>query len=585
MTNQILIVFGVLVGAIALFAWGQIRVDIVAILVMLALMLSHVLTPDEALAGFGNPAVILIAAIFIVGEGLVNTGVAHRLGEGVMKLGGGNETRLVVLIMLLAGGVGAFMSSSAIVAMLIPVVLTISKKAGLNSKRMLMPLSVAALISGMMTLIASSPNMIIEDALKSRGLAALGFFSFTPFGLAVLAAGIAFMLVARRMLSKQTVAEDAGAKSPSSYDLIGYYGLAEHWHRLRVPVNSPLINRAVAQRRDLYDQFGVILVGFEKHPRGKVEFSSALPETVFEVNDAIFVIADPNQLQQLIETEQLVKLPQLDERQRGEALQDVGAAEVMLAPESKLIGKTLGELEFRSRYHLAVLAVRHRGESLTKNLADQELDFGDTLLVAGSWAEIGLLRDDRENFLVLTLPAEYSERLPARKLAPVAVGIVVVMVAVMAFELAPNSAAALLAALAMIASGCVGVEIHLSRRELENSGVDRRHVALGDGPDEDRGNRANGEWNGYGFGIAGTTYDAGGTVFRHRFGWAVPFELGNRSVDCADCNRYGREPSRFAACICNDGSDRLLRRIRYAGIVTSEYVGDGTRRLCLWRLC
>jgi di/tricarboxylate transporter len=130
----------------------------------------------------------------------------------------------------------------------------------------------------------------------------------------------------------------------------------------------------------------------------------------------------------------------------------------MLAPESKLIGKTLGEIEFRSRYHLAVLAVRHRGVSLTTNLADQELDFGDTLLVGGGWAEIGLLRDDRENFLVLTLPAEYSERLPARKLAPVAVGIVVVMVAVMAFELAPNSAAALLAALAMIASGCVGVE-------------------------------------------------------------------------------------------------------------------------------
>jgi di/tricarboxylate transporter len=197
-TNQILIVFGVLIGAIALFGWGRIRVDIVAVLVVLALMLSHVLTPDEALAGFGNPAVILIAAIFIVGEGLVNTGVAHRLGEGVMKLGGGNETRLVVLIMLLAGGVGAFMSSSAIVAMLIPVVLTIAKKAALNSKRMLMPLSVAALISGMMTLIASSPNMIIEDALKSRGLASLGFFSFTPFGLAVLAAGIAFMLVARR---------------------------------------------------------------------------------------------------------------------------------------------------------------------------------------------------------------------------------------------------------------------------------------------------------------------------------------------------------------------------------------------------
>ena len=458
MTNHILIVFCVLISAIALFAWGRIRVDIVAILVVLALMLSHVLTPDEALAGFGNPVVILIAAIFIVGEGLVNTGVANRLGEAVMGLGGGNETRLIVLVMLLVGGIGAFMSSSAVVAMFIPVVLTVAKRTGLNSKRMLMPLSVAALISGMMTLIASSPNMIIENALKSRGLDSLSFFSWTPFGLAVLATAIAFMLLERHVLSKQLVFEHAGSKAPSAYDLIGSYDLADHWHRLRVPADSPLIDRAVARRPHLYDGLGAVVVGFEKHPRGKVEFSAARPETVFEVNDAIFVVADADQLQQLVETERLVELPRLDERQRGEALQEVGAAEIMLAPESKLIGKTLGELEFRSRYHLAVLAVRHRGESLTTNLPDQALDFGDTLLVAGNWADIGRLRDDRENFVVLTLPAEYSERLPARKLAPVAVGILVVMVAAMAFELVPNSAAALFAALAMIASGCVRLE-------------------------------------------------------------------------------------------------------------------------------
>ena len=189
MTGPMLMVFGILAGAIALFAWGRPRVDIVAILVVLALMLSRVLTPHEAFAGFGDPVVILIAAIFIVGEALVNTGVAHRLGEAVMKLGGGNETRLIVLIMTLAGGIGAFMSSSAIVAMFIPVVLTVARKTGMNSKRMLMPLSVAALISGMMTLIASSPNMIIESTLREHGLAPLDFFSWTPFGLAVLAAG------------------------------------------------------------------------------------------------------------------------------------------------------------------------------------------------------------------------------------------------------------------------------------------------------------------------------------------------------------------------------------------------------------
>ena len=458
MTDEMLIVFGILAGAVGLFAWGRPRVDIVAILVVLALMLSRVLTPQESLAGFGDPVVILIAAIFIVGEAMVNTGVAHRLGEAVLKAGAGNETRLIALIMMLAGGIGAFMSSSAIVAMFIPVVLTIANRTGLNRKRMLMPLSVATLISGMMTLIASSPNMIIESALRANGIPPLGFFSWTPFGLAVLATSIAFMLWGRRLLSKQLTAKDAEIRSPSAFDLIGSYGLADRWHRLLVSAGSPLINRSVIQVQHQYDRFGFILVGLEKHPRGRPHFLPALPETVFEANDVIFVVGDTEQVPQFVDTQQLVELPRLDERQRNEALQEIGAAEVMLAPESKLIGKTLGELEFRSRYHVTVLAIRRRGEPLTKNLVSEPLDFGDTLLVGGDWASLGQLWDDRENFVVLTLPAEYHERLPARQRAPVAVGILVAMIVVMAFELLPNSATALLAALAMVAGGCVKLD-------------------------------------------------------------------------------------------------------------------------------
>src|SRR5262249_43095498 len=156
----------------------------------------------------------------------------------------------------------------------------------------------------------------------------------------------------------------------------------------RVPPGSPLIARSVAQAQGLYDRFGVVLVGFEKHARGKTQFLPALAGTVCEANDAIFVLAGKDQVPQFIETQQLMELPPLDERQRSEALQEVGVAEVMLAPESKLIGNTLGELDFRSRYRLTVLAIRHRGERLTTNLADQALDFGDTLLVVGDWADI-----------------------------------------------------------------------------------------------------------------------------------------------------------------------------------------------------
>ena len=458
MTEPMLMVFGILTGAIILFAWGRPRADIVAILVVLALMLSGVLTPQESLAGFGDPVVILIAAIFIVGEALVNTGVAHRLGEAVLKAGGGNETRLIALVMVLAGGIGAFMSSSAIVAMFIPVVLTIANKTGLNRKRMLMPLSVAALISGMMTLIASSPNMIVENTLRAHHLAPLGFFSWTPFGLAVLATGIAFMLTGRSLLSRQRMVEDAGSHALSAYNLIASYGLAGHWHRLRVPASSPLIDQAMIQLLPLYERFGVVPVGIEKHPQGKARFLPALPETVVEPDDALYVIISQEQAQPFIETQSLIELPPLDERQRHEALQDIGAVEIMLAPESKLIGKTLSEMEFRSRYQVTVLAVRRRGEPLVTDLANLALDFGDTLLIAGGWDDIQRLWEDRENFVVLTVPAEYHERLPARQRAPVAVGILVAMIAAMAFGLLPNSAAALLAALAMIASGCVKVD-------------------------------------------------------------------------------------------------------------------------------
>ena len=375
MTEQMLIVFGVLAGAVVLFASGRVRPDVVAILVVLALNLTGVLTIQEALAGFGQPVVVLIAAVSIVGEGLIATGVAYRLGEAVMKAGGSNEARLVALVMVLAGTVGAFMSSSAIVAMFIPVVMAIANKTGLNRKRMLMPLSVAALISGMMTLIASSPNMIVEDTLRARGLAPFGFFSWTPFGAAVLATAIAFMvIIGRNMLSRQTAAEQTGARQPSAYDLLGSYGLADKWRRLQVTRGSSLVDRSVAQMQ-LLDRFGAVLVGFEKHPHGRAQFLPAMPETVFEPDDAVYVVGSEEQTQQLT----AAPLPRLDQRQRHEALQEVGIAEIMLAPKSKLIGRTLHEAGFSSRYDLKILAIRHRGERLTTQFGDQTLDFGDAL--------------------------------------------------------------------------------------------------------------------------------------------------------------------------------------------------------------
>jgi K+/H+ antiporter YhaU regulatory subunit KhtT len=335
----------------------------------------------------------------------------------------------------------------------------------------------------------------------------------------------------------------------------------------------------------LHDDFGAVLVGFEKFSHGKTRFLPALPESVFETDDTVFIVAEMEQARQLSQALQLEELPHLDERTRAEALQELGTAELMLAPESKLIGKRLVDIDFRSRYHVSVLAIRRRGEALTTDLVNRSLDFGDTLLVAGDWAEIGKLWDDRDDFVVLTLPAEYQERLPARQHAPLAIAILVVMVAVMAFGVIPNAAAALLAALAMIAGGCVRLDAIYRIISWKTVVLIAGMLPPGDSADQDRRNRPDGERIGGGVGIARADRDAGGGISGRCAGRTVCFELGDCGFDRSDCDRRRPNIARFAICVCDDGVDRLLRRLRDTRFVSGEHAGDGTCRLRLWRLC
>lgn len=197
-------VFSVVAVAAALMASNRVRFDVVALMVVMALMLSGILTVREALSGFGSSVVILVAGLLVIGEMLARTGVARAVGDWILKYGGSNETRLLILIMLGAGVLGAVMSSTAVVAIFIPIVLRIAAETNLNSSRMLMPMSYAALISGMLTLIATTPNIVVHEELKGAGFDGFGFFSFLPVGVAVLAVAVVYMLlIGRRMLSNQ----------------------------------------------------------------------------------------------------------------------------------------------------------------------------------------------------------------------------------------------------------------------------------------------------------------------------------------------------------------------------------------------
>lgn len=450
----------ILAVAIALFVWGRPPADVVGLFVVAALMATGVLSPAEALSGFGSQVVILIAGVFVVSAGLVNTGVTQRLGHYIMRIGGDNEARLMTLIMVLAAAIGSVLNSSAIVAMLIPVVLSISAKTGLNRKRLLMPLCVAVMISGMMTLIASSPNVIIENTLRERGVEPLfGFFSFTPFGVAALVLGVLFMLFFGRDLLSRKRIDPSQDDSPGAADLIASYGLSDRWHRLEVLGHSPLVGQSVAAvRESLGDGQDVEFLGLERKDHQRSRFLPAGPDSVIESGDVLFTLIDDEQIAAVTGTLVCAVAGPLPPGERQKMLQDIGIAEVMLAPESKSVGASVGQLDLHSAFNLTALAVRHRGRSAHRNLADQKLDVGDTVLVGGNWHDIQRLSDDRRNFLLLNLPSEYEDRLQAPGRAPIAIAILVLMVAAMAFQLLPNVALALIAALAMIGTGCVPVE-------------------------------------------------------------------------------------------------------------------------------
>ncbi|HAV04734.1 MAG TPA: SLC13 family permease, partial [Pseudomonas sp.] len=265
MNGDLLLVLALLAGCVGLFVLNRPRMDVVALLAMVALPLTGVLSVQEALAGFSDPSVVLIAALFVIGDGLVRTGIAYRLGDWLMRAAGRSETRLLVLLMLAVAGLGSVMSSTGVVAVFIPVVLGIANRMKVSPRRLLMPLAFAGLISGMLTLVATPPNLVVNSELRRAGLEGFAFFDFTPIGLAILALGIGYMLLARRWLGSD---KHGPAVEPrhTLADLARDYRLDERERRLRVLPGSILANQALDALR-LRSEYGINVIAVERHER------------------------------------------------------------------------------------------------------------------------------------------------------------------------------------------------------------------------------------------------------------------------------------------------------------------------------
>lgn len=457
--SELLWVLCLLLVAIVLFTTNKLRMDVVALLVIIAFVLSGTLTLQEATAGFSDPNVILIAALFVIGEGLVRTGVAYQVGDWLVKVAGSSETKMLVLLMVTVAGLGAFMSSTGVVAIFIPVVLSVAARMKTAPGRLMMPLSFAGLISGMMTLVATPPNMVVNSELVREGIRGFGFFGVTPIGMLVLVLGVGYMLLARRWL---------GGASPDSRkeswqrrtfrDLIRDYKLTGRARRLALRRGSPLVGRSLDELH-LRARYGANVVGIERWKRFRRVMVSASGSTELRERDVLLIdmSASDVDLREFCGEQQLEPMV-LRGDYFSEQSRNVGMAEVSLIPDSALLGKSLRDSGFRSRYDLNVVGIRRNGETLAGKLVDEPLALGDMLLVIGDWKAIRQLQSKTHDFIVLNLPAEVDEVAPAMTQAPHALFCLALMVAMMLTDEVPNPIAALIACLLMGKFRCIDME-------------------------------------------------------------------------------------------------------------------------------
>src|SRR5262249_38447684 len=270
MNSDLLLVVGLPLACVGLFVANKPRMDVVALLALVALPLCGIVSVPEALAGFSDPNVTLIATMFVIGEGLVRTGIAYQLGDWLVTKARSSEIRLLVLLMPAVAALGSVISSTGVVAIFIPVVLSIVERMRLPPGRLMMPLSFAGLISGMLTLVATPPNLVVDSALERNGFAGFGLFSFTPFGLAILVAGIGFMLVVLRWLGLKADKRHSEHARRNLLDLIEEYDLAGREHRLRIRPDSPLVGQTL-QELQPRRQHGANVVAVERQGRFRRE--------------------------------------------------------------------------------------------------------------------------------------------------------------------------------------------------------------------------------------------------------------------------------------------------------------------------
>lgn len=470
MSSPIVLTLAILFVTAVFFVWGKIRSDIVALCSLLSLVLLGILKPGEALAGFSNSVVIMMVGLFIVGGAIFQTGLAKSISLRLLKFAGKSEIKLFLLVVLVTVFFGSFVSNTGTVALLLPIVVSMATEAGTNSRRLLMPMAYASSMGGMMTLIGTPPNMIINDTLIKAGYGSLSFFSFLPVGLMITAIGIVYLFPVSKILTrkKEKSSKTGSVKTPDQ--LSKEYQLADNLFRIEVSKNSDVINKKLSELNITENYHISILVVRRKDTQEGKFFKPVInqrnsrlvsADTTLLPDDLLYVFGNFGEVKKFVTDHKLSFLDksvsetsQRPDFSRDIKFDEIGIAEVVVMSNSKLVNKMVKESGFRTNYNVNILGIKRSREYLIYNVKDEKIHSGDALLVQGTWQDIERLNNNEPDVVVVGQPSIEASKVPLTSKAPIAAIIMIAMVVAMVINIVPPVIAVMLAALAMILTGC-----------------------------------------------------------------------------------------------------------------------------------
>ena len=475
----------ILVITVAMFIWGRVRADIVALTALAALLVLGILTPAEALAGFSSPIVIMMIGLFVVGGAIMQTGLAKLTGNKLMALSRGNETITFLLVMLVTSFIGAFVSNTGTVALMMPIIMSIAAGSGMQSSRFLMPLAFAGSLGGMLTLIGTPPNLVIDEVLTAAGYQPLAFFSFFPVGIIVIAIGIIVLMPLSKIFLSKSQGNKKKKNAKSLDDLVDEYRLLDNLHRYIVPSSRTSAARDENGNRmdivgktlkelSIQKKYGVSIIEIRNEKKSRlglvkdVNQNMAKSSSTIQVHDTLYIIGDEQKMQRFAQDYGLRKMKDVKID-----FYDLGLTEIVVMPTSNFAGLRIGEANLRKRFGINVLGVKRGGRSsssssssseggrggseyITDNLIAAKLHVGDMLLVQGEWTNLAHLTADTTNWVVLDQPEKTADKVLLDYKAPVAAAIMLLMIAMMVFDFIPVApvTAVIIAGLLTVFAGC-----------------------------------------------------------------------------------------------------------------------------------